>query len=124
MYLHNGWSCLSAVDGCTLQTDYVRPATFMFLPGQFDDGMLQCEILNDGDSCKQNLCKVELYFNLSIFNLMFAGKYDSDMTDQSGFLVEMECPVLQGDCESRKCCVSDYPRKDVTRVCKPSSCPI
>ena len=124
MYLHNGWSCLASVDNCAINTDYVRPATFMFLPGEFDNAMEQCDNLNAGDDCKKNLCRVELFFNLSIFNLMFAEKYNSDMTDANGFSAEMECPILKGDCDSRKCCINDYPRKDVMRVCKPSSCPV
>lgn len=123
MYLHNGWSCLSAVDGCNLNINYASPAVFNFIPWQYDDGMQQCQDLNAGDSCAQNLCKVELFFNLSLFNLMFAGRYDAFMTDAEGFSAVMECPIMEGGCDSRKCCVDDYPMKDVTRVCKPSSCP-
>ena len=126
MYLHNGLSCLPSIDNCAINASYVRPATSeiaYFLPEEFDNAMEQCDNLN-WDDCKKKLCRVELFFSLSIFNLILADKYDSDMTDTRGFSAEMDCPVLKGDCDSRKCCINDYPRKEVMRVCKPSSCPV
>lgn len=122
-YLHNGWSCLATRDNCDIQAPYITPSLINFVPNASDIPMQECERVNPSQ-CGQNLCKVEMYFVINLFNYMFTNIYDQNMTDDNGFDVGMDCPLFAGSCSQvNKCCVGEYPTKDIEFVCSPSICP-
>ena len=115
-YLHNGWSCLATRDNCDIQAPYITPSLINFVPwGGSDQPIQQCDQVNDNnnpnDQCARDLCKVEMYFVINLFNFMFTNIYDENMTDDNGFDVEMDCPQFAGSaCVQgvNKCCVGEY----------------
>ena len=122
-YLHNGWSCLATRDNCDINQPYTMPSLINFTP--FADGVPfdDCENLNQGNQCSIDICKVELSFVINLFNNMFLGNYDENMTDEQGFDAGDNCPTVKGDCVSRKCCFGEYPYKEIVYVCEPIICP-
>lgn len=128
-FLHNGWSCLAALDNCSLDETYALPDVSKMVTEGWSIEMLLADCLNKNQGyCKQQLCQVETNFSIEMISLVTNNLYDQDLSDKNGFDTEYDCPNLnhRNTClyGSNKCCSGEYPYKWIEWICVPQKCPM